>query len=206
MTAQRLVRVSSLLPFVLTGAKRGSLAMLAAIIGTLASVSPLPVDAALLEGQTVETTDTHGTAPDTNVIIGPVSRVVGPGVELTNFGFEDFVNINFSDTNILITLTKDQPFGFLEILTFIDANGTIPAFTSVTLNSATNWIGFDASGIDLVDSDRIDVNLTGLVGLQGQQISLDLSSPNGVIPEPPAYLLLGIAALGMLGITSRRRK
>jgi hypothetical protein len=78
-------------------------------------------------------------------------------------------------------------------------------FTGVILNSATNWTGFDASRI-FFTSDLIDVNLPGLVGLQGQHISLDPSVTNGVIPEPPAYLLFGIAVLGMLGTASRRRK
>jgi hypothetical protein len=206
MTAQRLVRVLSPLPFVLTAARRGSVAMLAAIIGTLASVPPLPADAALSEGQTVETTDFHGTAPDMTTIIGPVSSVVGSGVELTNFGFDGFVDINFSATNILITATIDQPFGFLEVLRFVAINSTKPAFPGLTVNSATNWTGFDASAISFLDPDRIDLNLTALGGLQGQVISLNLSSTNGVISEPPAYLLLGIAALGMLGIASRRRK
>ena len=99
--------------------------------------------------------------------------MVGPGAELTGFGFEGFLDIDFSDTNILITAATDQPFGFFEVLRFLVVSSTID-FTSVTLNSATNWTGFDASKI-LFTSDRIDLTLTALAGSQGQQISLDLS-------------------------------
>jgi hypothetical protein len=178
--------------------------VLAAIIGTLVSVLPLPVDAALLDGQTVETTDFHGSAPDMTMIIGPANRVVGPGVDLTNFGIGDFVNIDFSDTSILITLRIDQPFGFFEILRFVDLNGTIPAFTGVTVGSATNWTDFDPAAI-FFDSDLIDVPLPQ-GGLQGQQIVLNLSGATNGVPEPPTVLLFGIAVLSMLGIASRRRK
>ena len=204
MTAQRLLRVLSVLPSVRARRKTRWLPMLAAIV-TLASVLPCPVDAALLEGQTVQTTDFHGTAPDTTLIFGPVDSVVGPGVELTDFGFLGFLDIDFSDTNILITAATNQSSPFGELLRFLDTNGTID-FTSVTLNPATNWAGFDASRI-LFTSDRIDLNLTALAGLQGQQISLDLSGnviPPRVVPEPPAYLLLGIALLGMLGIGKQK--
>ena len=70
-----------------------------------------PVQAALLDGQTVQTSDFHGTAPDMTAIVGPVSSVVGTGVELTSFGWSGFVNVDFSDTNILSTAATDQPFG-----------------------------------------------------------------------------------------------
>ena len=185
------------------------LPVLATVIGTLISVSPFRADAALLEGQTVQTTEFHGTAPDTALVFGPVLSVVGPGVELTNFGFEGYLTINFSDTNILITANIDQPFGPFDVLRFVDINNLIPAFTSVTLNSATNWTGFDASRI-LFTADMIDLNLTALAGSQGQQIALGLTAgpvtPPSTVPEPPAYLLLGIALLGMLGSGQRKSR
>ena len=180
MTAQRLVRVFSVLPSVRICRKARWLPMLAAI-AALVSVSPFPADAALLEGQTVQTTDFHGIAPDQTIEIGPVDTVVGPGAELTGFGFEGFLDIDFSDTNILITAATDQPFGFFEVLRFLVVSSTID-FTSVTLNSATNWTGFDASKI-LFTSDRIDLTLTALAGSQGQQISLDLSGGSRVVPS-----------------------
>jgi hypothetical protein len=139
----------------------------------LLAVSPL--QAGLLDGQTVSSTNFHGIAPDMTITIGPIDSVVGPGTELTNFGWSGFVNIDFFDTNILITAATDQPFSYFEMLRFVDVVGVIPAFTSVTVNPATNWAGFDETR-HYVTSDMIDLNLTALHGLQGQQISLDLAT------------------------------
>lgn len=136
--------------------------------------------AQVLDGHTVATTDFHGIAPDMTTTIGPVNSVVGAGVELESSGWSDFVRIDFSDNNILITLNMDQPFGYFEVLRFADANDTIPDFTGVTVNPATNYAGFHASRI-FFNSNMIDVNVTALHGLRGQQISLDLVGPSGAV-------------------------
>ena len=170
----------------------------------LGMISQGPAAAPLLEGQTIQTTNFHGTAPDATVPVGPVSSVVGPGTELMSFGFSDFLNINFSDTNILITAATDQPFGFLETIRFFDAIGNIPAFTNISINPSTNYAGFDASGIVSFDSDLIEINLTNLIGLQGQQISLDLTAaPGQVVPEPGTIWLL---VVGMATLVAWRRR
>jgi hypothetical protein len=153
-------------------------------IGAGVSATASSAQAPLLEGQTVETTSFHGTAPDTTARVGPVTSLVGPGVELTNFGWQGFINVDFSDTRIVITLAADQPNGYSEQLLFVDANGTIPAFVGVAVNPATNYAGFDASRVSF-GADRIDVNLTALHGLRGQQISLDLTGDSAV-PTPTA--------------------
>jgi hypothetical protein len=53
------------------------------------------------------------------------------GVELRNFGavifingqpVQGFVDIDCSDTSVLITATRDQPQGYFEVLRFADAN------------------------------------------------------------------------------------
>jgi hypothetical protein len=149
----------------------------------------MPVRASLLDGQTVATTNFHGSQPDQTQIYGPVYSVVGPGVELTNFGVTVFVNgqpmpgvfnIDFSDTNILVTLNANQPFSYFEVLRFADAGGTIPPYT-VSINAATNWNGFNESDIYISPQfDFFQINLTALNGLQGQQISLDLAA----VPQP----------------------
>lgn len=173
-------------------------------VACLAMVSQGPA-AALLDGQVVETTSFHGTAPDATAIIGPESRVVGPGIELVNFGWEGFLNIDFSDTNILITAATDQPFGFFEVIRFFDVNNAIPAFTNISINTATNYAGFNASRISEFDSDVIALNLTGLNGLQGQRISLDLTAGPGPVPvhEPATIWLL---VVGMTTLLAWRRR
>jgi hypothetical protein len=146
-------------------------------------------DAVILDDQTVETTNFHGTAPDTTILVGPTNSVVGPGVELNDFGWLGFVDIDFSDTNILIKLSIPQPSGYSEALRFLDVNGTIPDLTGVTVNAATNWAGFNTSRISQFNANLIDLNLTGLQGQQGQQISLDLtantaiSSTTTIVPQ-----------------------
>ena len=173
-------------------------------VACLAMISQGPAAAPLLDGQTIQTTDFHGTAPDTTVPVGPESSVVGPGTELMGFGWLGFLNINFSDTNILITAATDQPSGFFEVLRFFDAISNIPAFTDISVNPSTNYAGFDASRILFFDSDRIDINLTGLIGLQGQQISLDLTAaPAQVVPEPGTIWLL---VVGMTTLVAWRRR
>lgn len=173
-------------------------------VACLAMISQGLAAAPLLDGQTIETTNFHGTAPDVTVITGPESRVVGPGIELMDFGWLGFLNINFSDTNILITAATDQPSGFFETVSFIDAIDNIPAFTDISVNPSTNYAGFDASLISFFDSDRIDINLTGLIGLQGQQISLDLTAaPGQVVPEPGTIWLL---VVGMATFVAWRRR
>ena len=118
-------------------------------------------------------------------IFGPVNAVVGEGVELHNFGavffilgqpVQGFVDIDFSDANILITAT-DEPDGYFEVLRFEDADDAIPPFAGVAINHATNWEGLDTSDV-FVAADYFQLNLTALNGLGGQRISLDISVGN----------------------------
>jgi hypothetical protein len=171
-------------------------------IGTLSLVAIAmvsPVQAALLNAQTIETSYRF---PDTLTLFGsPVNSVVGAGLELANF--VGFVDIDFSDTNILITARRDAGVNNVAFdgLRFTDINNLIPAFTGVTLNALTNYAGFDASRVTF-DANTILVNVANLPGLNGQIISIDLSSGATAVPEPSATLGLLAAALLIAG-TSR---
>ena len=150
------------------------------------------LQATILAGQTVQTTYLF---PDkSTVLAGPVNSLVGAGVELSNFA--GFVNIDFSDTNILITTTRNAFVNNVAFdgLRFTDINGTIPAVT-VSLNAATNYAGFDSSRISL-GSNTLFVNVANLAGLQGQIISLDLTLATSV-PEPAGFALSALA-VGLL--------
>ena len=123
-------------------------------------------------GHVVSTTDFHGSAPDHTQVLGPHLTVAGDGIELTN-GFGGFATIDISAASIRIIAAADQPFGYFELLRFADGNGTISPIASVTVDPATNYAGFDASRLTFT-AENIDVNLTGLDGLQGQQILLNV--------------------------------
>jgi hypothetical protein len=133
------------------------------------------VHGAVLEGHTIAVVNFHGTAPDSTQVIGPIEAVVGAGTEFVNFGWSSFVDIDVSDARIVITLNIDQPFGYSEVLRFMDPNGLLPDFTGATVNPATTYAGFNQSLV-LVTPNVIDIYLTGLQGLQDQQITLDLTA------------------------------
>ena len=136
-----------------------------------------------VEQRTIAATHFFGEAPDKTKTFGPVNSIVGPGVELTGFGVTAFVNgqplpgfidIDFSPTGILLTLTRDQSSGYFDSLRFENKTGTPGLFSDATLDPATTYAGFTTSRLH-VDADRIDLNLTALRGLRSQRISLDVN-------------------------------
>jgi hypothetical protein len=158
-------------------------------LGVLTAVMS-PVHAEILDGQTVLTELSkhypHGIG-DTRSFYS----VVGPGTELTGIP----IDVDFSDTNILITTRWNIGIGGVQDMgvTFWDANGTIPRFTSVTVNPATTWPGFTPGPLTYFGPNSIYVTLEALGGpyaLAGDQISLDLTA---MIPEPASWMLVMMA-------------
>jgi MYXO-CTERM domain-containing protein len=185
-----------------------NLCSMASLIMTL--VLGIPCRGQSLDGEPLEVSRTHG--PSLQESKGTATNVVvGPGVELTNFGaftpFEippsgvpGFVDVDISATSILITLTRNQTFSAVEYLRFVLSN-TPPYFIGVTINPATDWAGFAAQPIRAEASGpNTFVNLAGLTGLQGQKILLDLN----LIPEPSGAAL-GAIGLAGAGVIRRRR-
>jgi hypothetical protein len=165
----------------------------------------IPASASLLTGQTVQSTYLF---PNTSTIFsGPTNSVVAGGVELVSFA--GLANVDFSDMNILITLTRDAGVNNVAFdgFSFFDVNGTIPAITSVSLNGATNYAGFTGSRITF-DADHVFVNVANLPGLNGQEISIDLNAA-AAVPEPGTLSMMVagmmVAGLAVIGRLRRRR-
>lgn len=136
----------------------------------------------LLDGQTMSVTHTQGFPPNQTVITGPVQSVVGPGVEVTAFGYQGFMDIDYSDRSILITARTSQASGTTSILTFSDASGTIPDFVAVRVDSS-DWDFFNASAT-IVAPDTIGLFFAPAHALAGQHILLTINP----IPEPSAVV------------------
>ena len=147
----------------------------------------------ILDGAVIETT--YLFPNESTVIAGPVEQSVGSGIEL--LGFAGLADIDFSDTNILITTVRDGPSNDVAFdgFRFFDVNGTIPAFTFVALNQATTFPGLNASHVTF-DANTIFVNLAKIgPSNAGSIISLDLAPQALPVPEPGTLTLVGLGSL-----------
>lgn len=176
-----------------------------ALVFLILAQAPM-VQADVLDGQTVRTTASwaylRGPLPPPNWA-ATYDRVVGPETELMNLLIpppDTFIDIDFSDTNILITFVSGRAFQDLPsvtLLRFEDAFGTIPRFTSVNFNPVeTTWPGYNYS--PSVDPNSFSIGLRG--GSPGAQISVDITA---MIPEPATA---GLLFVGVVFLNTGRRR
>jgi len=123
-------------------------------------------------------------------------------VELPSYA--GLADVDFSDTNILITLTRNANVNNVAFdgFRFFDIFGTIPNVNAV-LNPTTTYAGFVASRLAGGDQDTLFVNLANLPGLKGQFISIDLVPTVTTVPEPATLTLV---AGGLATLVARRRQ
>lgn len=142
----------------------------------------------LLDGQTMSVTHTQGFPPNVTVVTGPVQSVVGPGIEVTAFGYQGFMDIDYSDRSILITARANQSFGTTSILTFGDASGTIPDFVTAEFDPSSDWAGVGSAAM-IVTPDSIGLFFAPGNAQAGQHLLLTLNpitEPSAVVCVPGA--------------------
>jgi hypothetical protein len=132
------------------------------------------------------------------------NKLVGAGVEVSNVA-AGVATMDISDTNLFIDFSVSSTWSSTSFNGFriTDVFSGIAAFTSVTINAATNMAGFDASRISF-DDDTISVNWQGLSFTGNTIVSLDIGGASAV-PEPATLALFGLGLVG-LGAAVRRRK
>jgi hypothetical protein len=158
-------------------------------------------NAALLDGKTInyQYYFPNVTSPYSNSDNG--DKVVGAGIEVSNVA-DNRATMDISDTNIYIDFLNSSGWSSSTFNGFklTDTFNNIASFTSISINAATNMVGFSLSNITVL-ADEIWVNWQGLSFDANTIVSLDINT--SAVPVPAALFLFAPALLGFIGF---RRK
>ena len=171
------------------------IAFLAAALA--AATLAAPACAALLAGQTVQIGHEYPTLGTFD--LGPVDYTVGTSGPVY---YESAADISVTDTQFTINVHCGEECSWSSAsfngFGLFDTYGTVKAFTSVTIDGATSYAGFDVSRISF-DGNSIRVNLADLDA--NGLIVLNIAA----VPEPASWALM-IGGFAMVGVAMRRRK
>lgn len=177
-----------------------SIRILAAAAVTAACVTS--ANAATFDGQTL-TIEFFQNNSGTESVLNPQTGVVGTGVEASFFNVLD-VDVSGD----IISIIGTNPSSFSDILfngwRIRDTNGTIDAFSDITLLPGNGFAGATASTTD--DEILINFNKTGPFSA-GEVAMFQVSFGQSVPAVPlPAGLPLMIGGLAVLGLARRRKR
>lgn len=129
--------------------------------------------------------------------------VVGAGVEVSNIA-DGRGTLDISDSNLYIDYANASSWVGAAFNGFVitDILNDISDFTGVTINAATNLVGFDLSRISF-DNNQIWVNWQGLSFDANTIVSLDLQG--GQVPEPESLALFGLGVIALVGSLKKRK-
>ncbi|MBK7877757.1 MAG: hypothetical protein IPJ77_18905 [Planctomycetes bacterium] len=154
-----------------------------ALLGSL-SFAQVP----LLEGHTVQVNNRIQVSPTT---FQSFSRtvVVGPGVEITGFGLNGYMEIDLSDREIVVTATASHGMLYGELLGFVDVDQTIDDF--VLIERSASWPGFNPDAALWLYPDQFTVPL-GLAATVTPGSTVHV----GVNPLPPGSAIFCVPGEG----------
>lgn len=159
-------------------------------------------------GKTIEATAIFPDLIAPTITGGPISKVVGPGIEFNTGDFGAFFgpSFDFADTTITIThLQSSHTAATFNGYKFFDSLGAISTITSVTiLSDSTGFFSGNPSRV-FFDANDIFVNFQSLnfVGQVNPTIVLSVQFQGSQIPEP---FTIGLVGIGLVGLGLARRK
>lgn len=153
-------------------------------IALLASLAR--AQAPLLEGHRVLVYDQIAISPSQYLSFSTIA-VVGPEVEITGFGMGGYMQIDFSDREIVITATASHSTLYGEFLYFSDVDHAIDDFLLVEFSG--NWPGFHPSTVLTSDSIMFHIGLFSGV-TPGNTLHV------GVNPLPPGSAIFCVPGEG----------
>ncbi len=147
-----------------------------------------------------------------DVCCGSGSAVVGAGVEFPTDSFPSYNSSAFVDVGDFqidygMVAGTSYSGGAFNGFRFYDILGTIAPITGVTIDGATNLVGFDSTRLTF-DADNIYINLQGLSPADAHLVRLDVSFGEvapGRIPEPSTLGLL-LSSVALLAAPAWRRR
>ena len=187
----------------------------------LALLAHAPAHAQSFSSQPVNVTYQTSNPGTTNFSFGAQSGTQTVTGTSTGCSFGGTVNTLVTPSQIVFTLptssTQSATFGagtFFGTGTFngcqVAETGVSPAIiTGVSLNSASNLSGFDASRISFTGT-TVNANFQGLTFLSGSNVTLDLkfapAPAPAAVPEPSSVASMGLGSVGLLGMVLLARK